>query len=178
MAAAASWSASLLTQRSWLSVQVDGVEQFSGIAAPETLLEYNALSEVRVAAANAMALDLIWNGQQQGQIGGRGQRADIRFTASRGHRRAGSSGGADAGSVRRRKRWLRLLRLSRRRPKEPSPMPVDTLIPSATTIPPATNTPWPTITPLPSATPTPGPPTAILPPRVTQVGLVPTKEGA
>ena len=65
-----------------MSVHVDGVEQFSGIAAPDTLLEYNALSEVRVAAANAMALDVIWNGQPQGQIGGRGQRADIHFTAT------------------------------------------------------------------------------------------------
>lgn len=166
-----------LTQRSWLSVQVDGVEQFSGIAAPETLLEYNAVSEVRLAAANAMALDLIWNGQQQGQIGGRGQRADIRFTATDAIVELGPAGAptpvaptADAAIV--------AAEAEPAATERPSPMPVDTLIPRATPIPPATNTPWPTVTPLPSATPTPGPPTAILPPRVTQAGLIPTKEGA
>ena len=40
------------------------------------------MNEVKLAAANAMALDVIWNGQQQGPVGGRGQRADIRFTES------------------------------------------------------------------------------------------------
>ena len=165
----------LLTQRSWMSVQVDGVEQFSGIAAPDTLLEYNALSEVRVAAANAMALDVIWNGQRQGQIGGRGQRADIRFTATEAIVELGPAGAPTPVSP----------------PAEdvaaaaeptategPSPTPTETLVPSDTPIPTLTYTPFPTITPIPSATPTPGPPTAILPLRVTQAGLPPTKEGA
>ena len=71
----------LLTQRSWLSLEVDGAEAYVGIAAAETLLEYSAESEVLLSASNALALDLIWNGQRQGQIGARGQRVDIRFTA-------------------------------------------------------------------------------------------------
>lgn len=165
----------LLTQRSWMTVQVDGVERFSGIAAPETLLEYNALSEVKLAAANAMALDVIWNGQRQGQIGGRGQRADIRFTASEAIVELGPAGAPTLVSP-----TVEAVVPAEVAPATagPSPTPTETLIPSATPIPTLTYTPWPTITPLPSATPTPGPPTAILPPRVTQAGLPPTKEGA
>ncbi len=147
----------LLTQRSWLQVHADGVEQFSGIAAPDTLLEYSAVTEVHVAAANALALDVIWNGQQQGQIGGRGQRADIRFTASEAIVELGPAGA----------------------PTPLSPT-AETVIVAADAEPTATEgpSPTPTETPVPSATPTEGPPTAILPPRVTQAGLIPTKEGA
>ena len=167
----------LVTQRSWMSVQVDGVEQFSGIATPETLLEYNAVSEVKLAAANAMALDVIWNGQRQGQIGGRGQRADIRFTATEAIVELGPAGAATPVSP-----TAELVEVAAvvepTATEGPSPTPTETLIPSDTPIPTLTYTPWPTITPIPSATPTPGPPTAILPPRVTQAGLPPTKEGA
>ncbi len=165
----------LLTQRSWMTVQVDGVERFSGIAVPDTLLEYRALSEVQLAAANAMALDVVWNGQQQGQIGGRGQRADIRFTASEAIVELGPAGAPTLVSP-----TVEATVAAEVAPATagPSPTSMDTLIPSATLIPTLSSTPWPTITPLPSATPTPGPPTAILPPRVTQAGLPPTKEGA
>lgn len=166
----------LLTQRSWMSVQVDGIEQFSGIAAPETLLEYSAANEVKLAAANAMALDVIWNGQRQGQIGGRGQRADIRFTATEAIVELGPAGAATPVSPTAEAEVV----AADVAPATagPSPTPTDTLIPSATLIPTLTYTPPPTMTPIPSATPTPGPPTAILPPRVTQAGLPPTKQGA
>ena len=166
----------LLTQRSWMSVQVDGVEQFSGVAAPDTLLEYNALGEVRVAAANAMALDVIWNGQQQGQIGGRGQRADIRFTATEAIVELGPAGAPTPVSPTAEVLVVAAV-VEPTATEGPSPMPTETLIPSATPIPTLTYTPWPTITPIPSETPSPGPSTAILPPRVTQAGLPPTKEG-
>ncbi len=159
----------LVTQRSWMSVLVDEVEQFSGIAAPETLLEYSAVNEVRLAAANAMALDVIWNGQQQGQFGGRGQWADIRFTAAEVLVELGPAGAPTAEVD---------FAVELAATEGASPVPTEILIPSETPAPTATNTPWPTITPLPSATPTPGPPTAILPPRVTQAGLPPTKAGA
>ena len=167
----------LLTQRSWMSVQVDGVEQFSGVAAPDTLLEYNALSEVRVAAANAMALDVIWNGQQQGQIGGRGQRADIRFTATEAIVELGPAGAPTPVSPTAEVVVVAAV-VEPTATEGPSTTPTETLIPSATPIPTLTYTPWPTITPIPSETPSLGPPTAILPPRVTQAGLPPTKEGA
>ena len=164
----------LVTQRSWMQAQVDGVEQFSSIAAPETLLEYSAVSEVRLAAANAMALDVIWNGQQQGQFGGRGQRADIRFTAEEIIVELGPAGAPTPVSPTAEA----VVAVEPAATEGPSPTPTDTLIPSETPIPTATYTPRPTNTPIPSATATAGPPTAILPPRVTQAGLPPTKEGA
>ncbi len=164
----------LLTQRSWLSVHVDGLEQFSGIAAPDTLLEYNAVSEVKLAAANAMALDMIWNGQAQGQIGGRGQRADIRFTGSEAIVELGPAGAPTPAPPSEESATEAPPAVT----QGPSPKPTETLIPSQTPPPSMTFTPWPTITPLPTATPTPGPPTAVLPPRVTQAGRPPTKEGA
>jgi len=168
----------LLTQRSWLQVHADGVEQFSGIAAPDTLLEYSAVTEVHVAAANAMALDLLWNGQQQGRIGGRGQRADIRFTATEAIVELGPAGAPTPLSPTAEVLAVAATELELAATEGPSPTPTERLVPSATPIPTATYTPRPTNTPIPSATPTEGPPTAILPPRVTQAGLIPTKEGA
>lgn len=167
----------LVTQRSWMQVTVDGVERFSGIAKPDTLLEYDAASEVRLAAANAMALDVVWNGRQQGPIGARGQRADIRFTASEAIVELGPAGAATPVSP----TVEAIVVAAEPEPtatEGPSPTATETTVPSATPIPTATPTPRPTATPIPSATPTPGPPTAILPPRVTQAGLLPTKEGA
>lgn len=160
----------LLTQRSWMSVAVDGLEQFSGIAAPETLLEYSAVNEVQLAAANAMALDVIWNGQEQGQIGGRGQRADIRFTATEAIVELGPAGAPTVA----RPTAEAVLVAAEVEPATAGPSST----PSERPPPTETFTPWPTITPMPTATPTMGPPTAILPPRVTQAGLPPTKAGA
>ena len=167
----------LVTQRSWMQVTVDGVERFSGIATPETLLEYDAVGEVRLAAANAMALDVIWNGQRQGPIGGRGQRADIRFTASEAIVELGPAGAPTPVSP-TAEATVETVEAAPTATEGPSPTPTETPVPSATPIPTATHTPRPTATPIPSATPTEGPPTAILPPRVTQAGLPPTKDGA
>ncbi|MCY3832301.1 MAG: DUF4115 domain-containing protein [Chloroflexi bacterium] len=160
----------LVTQRSWMQVTVDGVERFSGIAKPDTLLEYDAVSEVRLAAANALALDVVWNGQQQGPIGARGQRADIRFTATEAIVELGPAGAPTPVSP----TVEAVVVAAEPEPtatEGPSPTPTETPIPTAT------YRPRPTATPIPSATPTEGPPTAILPPRVTQAGLLPTKEG-
>ena len=70
----------LLTQRSWISLDSDGVNVYEDIAGADTLLEYSAETEIKLSAANALALDVIWNGQRQGVIGERGQRVDMRFT--------------------------------------------------------------------------------------------------
>lgn len=161
----------LITQRSWVSLVVDGVEQFSGIAAPETLLEYSAADEINLAASNALALDVIWNGQQQGPIGGRGQRADIRFTAEEALVVLGPAGAPTPMSPTAEPAAAEATAL-------PSPTPGHSATPADTLAPSATFTPRPTDRPLPSDTPTAGAPTAILPPRVTQEGLPPTKDGA
>ena len=163
----------LVRQRSWISFTVDGVEQYAGMAAPDTLLEYSAAGEITVAASNAMALDVIWNGQQQGQFGGRGQRADIRFTADEAIVVLGPAGAPTLVSETVEAVEVAATAVPSNTPG-PSPTATDTLVPSATF------TPLPTSTPVPSDTPTATdepPATAILPPRVTQPGQPATKEG-
>jgi len=178
----------LLTQRSWLSLEVDGAEVYVGIAAAETLLEYSAESEVLLSASNALALDLIWNGQRQGQLGERGQRVDIRFTADTAVVSLGPASDL-ASETPTAPLVIATVEQEAVQQIEPSPPPIIEATPAPTLTPIATDpptaqatvTPLPTeIVVLPSATPTatePLQPTAILPPRVTQVGLPPTKEG-
>ena len=159
-----------INQRTWIGVSADGVEQFAGVAPPDTLLEYAAIGEIVVSASNAMGLDIVWNGQQQSQFGGRGQQVDIRFTVDEV---ALSRGAAAAPSP--------IL--------SPTPAAVDTTLPPLTAsptltltsstvpaiMPTSTATAAATNTPVIIATPT---ETAILPPRLTQAGLTATKEGA
>ena len=61
-----------INQRTWIQIRVDAVEQFVGIAAPGDLLEYTAIGEITLSASNALALDVVWNGQQQRPFGGPG----------------------------------------------------------------------------------------------------------
>lgn len=185
----------LLTQRSWLSLTVDGAEAYAGIAAAETLLEYSADSEVLLSASNALALDLIWNGQRQGQIGERGQRVDIRFTVDKAVVSLGpasdlaSETPTETAVVATVAAVAAAVEQAAEQEAEAPPTAIiaATLAPTLTPIatdPPtalATVTPLPTEVVVPSATPTATEqpdPTAILPPRVTQAGLPPTKEGA
>ena len=181
----------LLTQRSWLSLEVDGAEAYVGIAAAETLLEYSAESEVLLSASNALALDLIWNGQRQGQIGERGQRVDIRFTVDKAVVSLGPASdlASETPTVTAVVAAVEAIESEVEQEAESPPTAIiaATLAPTVTPIatnPPAalaTVTPLPTEAVVPSATPTATEqldPTAILPPRVTQAGLPPTKEGA
>lgn len=185
----------LLTQRSWLSLEVDGAEAYVGIAAADTLLEYSAESEVLLSASNALALDLIWNGQRQGPIGERGQRVDIRFTVDKAVVSLGpasdlaSETPTETAVVATVAPVEVAVEQAVEQDAEPAPTTIiaATVAPTLTLIatnPPtvlATVTPLPTEVIVPSATPTATEqpdPTAILPPRVTQAGLPPTKEGA
>ena len=184
----------LVTQRSWINIQADGIEQYVGIATADTLLEFSADSEVMLSASNALALDVIWNGQRQGQIGERGQRADIRFTVDTAVVTLGPGGEPTPVSPTAEVEVVAAEQEAEPLPSVaseaeslpsdtpgPSPLPTETPVPSDTATSTATLTPLPSNTPIPSATPTPTeapPPTAILPPRVTQVGLPPTKPGA
>ena len=162
----------------------DGVEQYAGIAAPETTLEYSAVSEISLSASNAMALDLIWNGQQQGQIGGRGQGVDIQFTPDEVIVVLGPEGAPTLSSPATATDAIADVADAAPAITETagsSPAPSKTLSPSDTPIPTAPPTRAPSNTPIPSVTPTvtnTPEPTAILPPRVTQAGLPPTKPGA
>ena len=191
-------------QRTWLQLSTDGVEQFVGIMRPGDVIEFPALREVAVTSSNAEALLVVWNGQQQGVLGGRGQKVDLIFTEDDMSIRTGPgfeptseftatpipTSAIDVGAL-----------IAAQTPSAtpgPSPTASDTPIPSDTpTITPTpsdtpTITLTPSITPTPSDTPTITPtptatltptltltpsPTAILPPRVTQEGLPMPKEG-
>ena len=144
-----------------------------------------------LSAANALALDVIWNGQRQGIIGERGQRVDIRFTIDQAIITLGPGGAPSP--LPPTEAAVEVVEVetepeaapTQSEPVEASPTRAVTPIPTA--LPTALPTTIPTVaslatdTPRPIAIPTgtqPADPTGILPPRVTQVGLPPTKEGA
>ena len=187
-----------LTQRTWLRVSSDGVEKYAGIAVPGTQVEYSGQTNVTVTASNAEALLVTWNGQPQPGFGGRGQKVDIVFGLKDVQISSGPgfeptsaftptplpTSAVDVGAA------IAALTPSATAGPSPTPSltpsitptpsdtPTQTLTPSNTPTPSSTptNTATPTITPTPTQTLTPTP-TAILPPRVTQEGLPPTKEG-
>ncbi len=194
-----------LGQRSWLRVVTDGIEQYSGVARPGDRLEYRANDSILLTASNAAALGVTYNGQAQGVFGGRGQKVDVTFTMSGMQISSGPgfeptseftstpppTSAIDVQGM--------IAALTPTNTPGPSPTPSDTptatLTPSITPTPsdtptatltpsntapptntlPPTNTPLPTATPTATRTPLPPTPTAVLPPRVTQEGLPPTK---
>ncbi len=179
-------------QRSWLRVESDGQERYTGIVRPGDVLEFPAATQVAVTASNAEALLVTWNGRPQGSFGGRGQKVDIVFTQDGVSVRSGPgfdptpeftntpspTPDIDVGAL--------IQALTPTSTPGPSPTPSDTPTitptpsdtPTVTLTPSVTPTPsdTPTVTLTPSITPTPSP-TAILPPRVTQPNPPPTKEG-
>ncbi|MBL8152746.1 MAG: DUF4115 domain-containing protein [Anaerolineae bacterium] len=179
-----------MTQRSWLRASSDGVQRYQGIARPGEILEFSAQENVTINAANAEALSIVYNGQAQALFGGRGQRVDLVFTRTGVDVSSGPGfeptseftatplpqANIDVGAT--------IAALTPSPTPGPSPTPTQTLTPSPTPIPSNTPIPTPTVTLTPSVTPTPSdtpPPsltptqTAVLPPRVTQEGLPPTK---
>ena len=173
----------LVTQRNWLRIISDGVERFAGIAAPDTVLEYSAATEIVLSASNAKGLDIEWNGQQQQGAGGRGQRVDIRFSATDIALSLGPGGAPTLLSPTTRATAFAATTSAAQTPNDrPGPSPMPSLGPAPTdtmTFTPAptqrpSDTPTasdtPTVTDMPTITPTPSV-TAILPPRLTQAGL-------
>ncbi|MGQ9889983.1 MAG: helix-turn-helix domain-containing protein [Aggregatilineales bacterium] len=185
-------------QRSWLRVESDGQERYTGIVRPGEVLEFPAATQVAVTASNAEALLVTWNGRPQGLFGGRGQKVDIVFTQDGVSVSSGPgfdptpeftntpspTPDIDVGAL--------IQALTPTSTPGPSPTPSDT--PTVTPTPSDTPTPTdtPTVTLTPSVTPTPSDtptvtltpsitstpsPTAILPPRATQPNPPPTKEG-
>ncbi len=176
------------SQRSWVRLSTDGIERYTGIALPEvTVLEYQANERIDVTAGNAGGLIVVYNGQAQGSFGRRGQQVDITFMPDRMD--VSSAPGFEptpeySPTPEPTSESLAATLLAELTPSNtPGPSPTPTLTPSET--PTLTYTPTatftPSITPTPSDTPTITPtpsPTAILPPRVTQPNLTPTKDGA
>lgn len=151
-----------LSQRAWLQIRADELEQFTGIARPGDRFAIEAVDNISVLASNAEGLDVIFNGQPQPSFGGRGQRVDITFRAD-GIQVESGPGFAPtpvesptplptptdpAGAL--------IAQLTPTETPGPSPTPSDTptqtLTPSITPTP--SDTPTPTLTPTPSDTPT------------------------
>jgi len=186
-----------MEQRTWLRVSSDGVERYVGLARPGDILRFPAQDNVTLTASNAEAMRIAYNGQAQPLFGGRGQKVDIVFRPN-GSIDVQSGPGfeptseftptpfptsaVDVGAA--------IAALTPSNTPGPSPTPTQTpsITPTPSDTPTPTDTPTitptpsntptatrtPTVTPTPSITPTPSP-TAILPPRVTQEGLPPTK---
>lgn len=186
-----------LTQRTWMRITADGEQKFIGLGRPgDQLPDIAGQNEVVVTAANAEALDIIYNGKQQPIFGGRGQQVDITFSLTNVQVSSGPgfeptseftatappTSAIDVGAT--------IAALTPTITPGPSPTPTQTptitptFTPSPTPLPSPTITLTPSLTFTPSTTPTdtltptitqtPSP-TAILPPRVTQEGLPPTK---
>jgi|GEM_PF-5119444 len=60
------------TQRSWVSVTVDGTVQYEGLLRPDTQLDYTGLQSVIFRTANAAGVVVIVNNQALGVLGERG----------------------------------------------------------------------------------------------------------
>jgi hypothetical protein len=181
----------IMTQRSWLRISSDGVTQFAGLARPgERLPDISGQENVTVTASNAEGLHVIYNGEEQPIFGGRGQKVDIVFTINGAQVSSGPgfeptlefsptpppTSNIDVAAT--------IAALTPSATPGPSPTPTNTLPPTDTPTYTPTITLTPSITPTPSDTPTatltptitPTPSlTAVLPPRVTQEGLPPTK---
>lgn len=70
-----------MTQRAWMRISADGIEQFVGLARPGQRFEIRAVDNITLLSSNAEALDALFNGQPQPLYGGRGQRVDITYRA-------------------------------------------------------------------------------------------------
>ncbi len=69
-------------QRTWVTISADGVQQYEGLSRPGERLQYSAQDNITLTAANAEALNVIFNGQPQPTLGARGQRVDVVFRMS------------------------------------------------------------------------------------------------
>jgi hypothetical protein len=186
------------TQRTWIRISSDGVERYVGIAVPgQPPLEYPAANNVTLTASNAEAMLVTWNGQPQPVFGGRGQKVDIVFGLTDVQVSSGPgfeptseftptplpTSAIDVNAA------IEALTPTVTPGPSPTPTRTPTITPTPSDTPTITLTPsntptptdtptltrTPTITPTPTLTLTPTP-TAILPPRVTQEGLPPTKD--
>jgi hypothetical protein len=71
-----------LVQRSWVRIVADDVEQYAGMLEPNSVMEVDANNAVQITAANAIALRLTVNGQEQASFGSRGQQANVNITSA------------------------------------------------------------------------------------------------
>jgi hypothetical protein len=70
-----------MTQRAWMRISADNIEQFVGLARPGQQFQIRAVDNIALTSSNAEALDAIFNGQPQASYGGRGVQVDITYTS-------------------------------------------------------------------------------------------------
>lgn len=157
-------------QRTWMRVLTDGNEQIARQVLPGEVLDYRAQEEIFVNASNADALIVIYNGQLQGDYGGRGQAVEITYTEDRVNISSGPGFEptleASFTPVPTDNQIAGTLVAQQTPTSTPGPSPTPTLTPTITETPTMTFTPSasPTITPTPTMTLT---PTNTLPPTDT-----------
>ncbi|MEM6526707.1 MAG: helix-turn-helix domain-containing protein [Chloroflexota bacterium] len=194
----------LMQQRTWVQLSVDGEQRYVGVAPPGAEFNARGLQQIELAASNAEALLVTYNGVPQRLLGQRGQRVDAVFGPNDFELLSGGNFAptseftatpvptqeVDVGAL--------LAAQTPTQTEGPSPTPSLTFTPSLTPPPTATPTITPTATqtigpsptatltatatltlipsetPIPSVTPT---PSAIVPLRVTQENTTPTKNG-
>jgi cytoskeletal protein RodZ len=69
-----------MTGRSWMRVWVDENETFVGILEPDETQQFTGNNQVRLVAANAAALGVTFNGDEQPVFGARGQQVEVTFS--------------------------------------------------------------------------------------------------
>jgi cytoskeletal protein RodZ len=71
-----------MVQRSWVRIVADDVEQIARILEPGEVIEFDASTSVEITAANASALRLTVNGQEQTIPGNRGQQVTVSISSA------------------------------------------------------------------------------------------------
>jgi transcriptional regulator with XRE-family HTH domain len=70
----------LVERRAWVAVLVDGEEAFRGRVAPGEILEYRGETQIQLITGNASGLRIVFNGEDQGRLGGVGEVVDRIWT--------------------------------------------------------------------------------------------------
>ena len=68
------------TEKTWVSLRVDGRDVFSGILSPGDRRSFEGTGMVRLHTGNAAGLEIQWNGKPVGSIGRRGEVCFVEFT--------------------------------------------------------------------------------------------------
>ncbi|MDQ7024851.1 MAG: helix-turn-helix domain-containing protein [Anaerolineae bacterium] len=71
-----------MTQRSWVRIVADDIEQVASILEPNEVVEFDANNTVQITIGNAAAVRLTVNNQEQAPFGSRGQEAIVSISTS------------------------------------------------------------------------------------------------
>jgi hypothetical protein len=69
-----------VTQHTWTRITVDGEVAFEGLVDPGTVLQYQGQDTIIVLTSNSAGVEVNYNGQEYGPLGGRGEVVERFFT--------------------------------------------------------------------------------------------------